>query len=159
MPYAILRFEKRKGGPASAIEKHHERKKEHYGSNPDIDRERTELNYHLIQPRQKYYGEIQSRIEKAQRENPQCKVRKDSVKFIDTIEFRIFRGTLKYNTLIATLQMVNRICDVAICMSDDELRAMSWSEFVSGVTESELIQYLKERRLYLNDPVAVSEEV
>ena len=27
MPYAIMRFEKRKGGPASAIEKHHERKK------------------------------------------------------------------------------------------------------------------------------------
>ena len=26
-----------------------------------------------------------------------------------TIEFRIFRGTLKYNTLIATLQLVNRI--------------------------------------------------
>ena len=77
----------------------------------------------------------------------------------DTIEFRIFRGTLKYNTLIATLQMVNRICDVANCMSDDELRAMSWSEFVSGVTEPELIQYLKERRLYLNEPVAVSEEV
>lgn len=44
-------------------------------------------------------------------------------------------------------------------MSDDELRAMSWSEFVSGVTEPELIQYLKERRLYLNEPVAVSEEV
>lgn len=85
MPYAILRFEKRKGGPASAIEKHHERKKEHYGSNPDIDRERTELNYHLIQPRLQYYSEIQTRIEKAQRENPQCKVRKDSVKFIDTI--------------------------------------------------------------------------
>ena len=75
MAYAILRFEKRKGGPASAIEKHHERKKEHYGSNPDIDRERTELNYHLIQPRMQYYGEIQSRIEKAQRENPQCRVR------------------------------------------------------------------------------------
>ena len=85
MSYAILRFEKRKGGPASAIEKHHERQKEHYGSNPDIDRERTELNHHLIQPRLQYYGEIQTRIEKAQRENPQYKVRKDSVKFIDTI--------------------------------------------------------------------------
>lgn len=85
MPYAILRFEKRKGGPASALEKHHERKKERYASNPDIDRERTHLNYHLVEPRQKYYGEIQSRIEKAQRENPKCKVRKDSVKFIDTI--------------------------------------------------------------------------
>lgn len=71
----------------------------------------------------------------------------------DTIEFRIFRGTLKYNTLIATLQMVNHICDVAIFLSDDELKALSWSEFVSSVTEPELIQYLKERRLYLNDPV------
>jgi len=85
MPYAIMRFEKRKGGPASAIEKHHERKKERYGSNPDIDCERSHLNYHLIQPGLKYYGEIQTRIEKAQRENPKCKVRKDSVKFIDTI--------------------------------------------------------------------------
>ena len=41
MPYAILRFEKRKGGPASALEKHHERKKNQYASNPDIDRERS----------------------------------------------------------------------------------------------------------------------
>lgn len=73
------------GGPASAIEKHHERKKEQYGSNPDIDRDRTHQNYHLIAPVRKYYGEIQIRIEKAQKENPKCKVRKDSVKFIDTI--------------------------------------------------------------------------
>lgn len=85
MPYAILRFEKRKGGPASALEKHHERKKERYASNPDIDSSRSHLNYHLVEPRLKYYGEIQTRIEKAQRENPKCKVRKDSVKFIDTI--------------------------------------------------------------------------
>ena len=85
MPYAILRFEKRKGGPATAIEKHHERTKERYSSNPDIDRERSHLNYHLVQPLLQYYGEIQTRIEKAQKENPKLKVRKDSVKFIDTI--------------------------------------------------------------------------
>lgn len=85
MPYAILRFEKRKGGPASALEKHHERKKKQYASNPDIDRERSHLNYHLVEPTLKYYSEIQTRIEKAQRQNPKCKVRKDSVKFIDTI--------------------------------------------------------------------------
>ena len=42
-----------------------------------------------------------------------------------TIEFRIFRGTLKYNTLIATLQLIERICDVAIFLSDEELKAMS----------------------------------
>jgi len=85
MPYAILRFEKRKGGPASALEKHHERKKSQYASNPDIDQERSHLNYHLVEPHLKYYGEIQTRIEEAQRKNPKCKVRKDSVKFIDTI--------------------------------------------------------------------------
>ena len=54
MPYAIMRFEKRKGGPASAIEKHHERKKERYASNPDVDTDRSHLNYHLIQPQHKH---------------------------------------------------------------------------------------------------------
>ena len=85
MPHAILRFAKRKGGPATAIEQHHERKKQRYGSNPDIDHTRTKDNYHLIAPRLKYYGEIQTRIEQAKKQNPRCKVRKDSVKFIDTI--------------------------------------------------------------------------
>lgn len=48
MPYAIMRFEKRKGGPASAIEKHHERKKERYASNPDVDTDRSHLNYQVM---------------------------------------------------------------------------------------------------------------
>ena len=42
----------------------------------------------------------------------------------DTIEFRIFRGTLKYNTLIATLQLLDRICDVALYLTDDQIKAM-----------------------------------
>lgn len=33
----------------------------------------------------------------------------------------MFRGTLKWNTLIATLQMVNRLCDAAIYLPDEEL--------------------------------------
>ena len=77
----------------------------------------------------------------------------------DTIEFRMFRGTLKYSTLMATLQMADRICDVALAMSDGEMQNISWSEFVSGCTAPELVQYLKERRLYVNEPVGVSEEV
>ena len=77
----------------------------------------------------------------------------------DTIEFRMFRGTLKYNTIIATLQLVNRVCDVAFCMSDDEIKSMSWTTFVSGCTELELIQYLKERRIYINEPVVCEEDV
>ena len=77
----------------------------------------------------------------------------------DTIEFRIFRGTLKYNTLIATLQLLDRICDVAICLTDDQVKAMSWTTFASGCTQPEMVQYLKERRLYVNDPVESEEDV
>lgn len=77
----------------------------------------------------------------------------------NTVEFRIFRGSLKYNTLIATLQLVNQICDVAIALSDGEIQAMSWTTFVAGVTKAELIQYLKERRLYINEPIEKEEEI
>lgn len=77
----------------------------------------------------------------------------------DTIEFRIFRGTLKWNTLIATLQLVDWICSVAVSFSDEEIKAMPWTTFVSGCQGPELVQYLKERRLYINDPVPVEREV
>lgn len=77
----------------------------------------------------------------------------------NTIEFRMFRGTLKLNTLIATLQLVNRICDVAYALSDDEIKSMSWTTFVLGCTEPELIQYLKERRIYINEPIDSEEDI
>jgi len=76
-----------------------------------------------------------------------------------TIEFRLFRGTLKYNTLIAALQLVNHICDMAVYNSDDGIAKVSWSDFVSGVTEPELIQYLKERTLFVNDDVSASDDI
>jgi len=78
---------------------------------------------------------------------------------LETVEFRIFRGTLKLNTLLATLQLVNRICEVALFLSDEEVKAMSWPVFVSGCREPELVQYLKERRLYINEPVCGEEEL
>ena len=77
----------------------------------------------------------------------------------DTIEFRMFRGTLKYNSLIATLQLVDRVCDVALSFSDEEIKSMSWTTFVSGCTRPELVRYLKERRLYINEPVETEAEV
>lgn len=75
-----------------------------------------------------------------------------------TIEFRLFRGTLKYNTLIATLELVNKICELAVLMDDDEISKLSWSEFAAGIKETELIQYLKERGLYINEKVTTEEE-
>lgn len=80
----------------------------------------------------------------------------------DTIEFRIFRGTLKYNTLIATLQLVEKLCNVAVSLSEERLQALSWSDIMLGIEPQrypELVQYLKELRLYINAPVSVECEV
>ena len=76
----------------------------------------------------------------------------------DTVEMRMFRGTLKLNTLKATLQMVNHLCEVAVSLSDSEVQDMSWFDFLDTVHEPELIQYLKERRLYVNEPVNANTE-
>ena len=78
--HAILRFAKHKAGPAGALEAHHERTKEQYASNPDIDKSRSKDNFHIVQPTQKYRKEIDSRIKAAG-----CKTRKDSTMFVDTL--------------------------------------------------------------------------
>jgi len=79
----------------------------------------------------------------------------------DTIKFRIFGGTLKTNTLIATLELVEELCSVAVSLSDEGMAELTWTEFVSRLPSDkypELIQYLKERRLYVNEPVSAAEE-
>lgn len=63
------------------------------------------------------------------------------------------------NTVIATLQLLDEVCDVAVSLSDEEMKVLSWTTFVSGCTAPELMQYLKERRLYVNEPVAADVEV
>lgn len=79
-----------------------------------------------------------------------------------TIEFRMFRGTLRYNTLIAALQLVNEICEAACSLSDRELEELTWSDFVARIESRgnpELVRYLKERRLFINDPTPGEEEL
>lgn len=80
MAYAILRFAKHKGGASKALSAHHERTKEIYASNPDIDPSRTAQNFHLVTPQWSYEQEIKHRVQMAG-----CRVRKDSVKFVDTL--------------------------------------------------------------------------
>ena len=76
-----------------------------------------------------------------------------------TIEFRMFRGTLKYNTFIAVLELVNAIIDAAINNTDDTLSKLSWLDFVGDISEPELIRYLKERKLYVNDDINEEEDM
>ena len=79
MPYAILRFQKRKAGGVAACERHNERKKEAYKSNPDIDMERSKNNYHLVAPpKYTYKKEINRKVAEAG-----CRTRKDSVMMVD----------------------------------------------------------------------------
>lgn len=78
--YAILRFAKHKVGPAGALEAHHERTKEKYASNPDIDITRSKDNFHIVKPDKRYRQEIDARIKAAG-----CKTRKDSTMFVDTL--------------------------------------------------------------------------
>lgn len=78
--YAILRFAKHKGGGARALEAHHERQKEKYASNPDVDTARSHTNFHLVRPQASYRQEIDRRIRQAG-----CRIRKDSTRFVDTL--------------------------------------------------------------------------
>ena len=80
MPYAILRFAKRKAGGVSANYCHNERKKNAYKSNPDIDKTRHDQNYHFIKPRYNYRREVRERIEAAG-----CKTRSNSTVMVETL--------------------------------------------------------------------------
>lgn len=71
----------------------------------------------------------------------------------ETVEFRMFRGTLCYRTFLACLELIDEICYHAINMTDAQMEGMSWSDFVSRILPKkyELIEYLKSKRLYVND--------
>ena len=88
--YAILRFAKYKGPGIHDIEAHNERTKEKYASNPDIDPSRTHLNFHLLEPVDRYRKEINRQIEEAG-----CRTRKDSVRMVEalfTVSPEFFKG-------------------------------------------------------------------
>lgn len=67
----------------------------------------------------------------------------------NTVEFRMFRGTLKYSTFIATLQFVTALCEYCInsihCDYADE-----WYYFTNSIDYAkypELVEYLKSKDL------------
>ena len=78
--FAILRFAKYKGPEISNIEAHNERTKENYASNPDIDKSRSHLNFHLITPEQKYRAEAERQIKEVG-----CRTRSDSVRVVEAL--------------------------------------------------------------------------
>lgn len=78
--YAIMRMEKRKLNAVARIDNHHERLKERYKSNPDIDPELSHLNYHIKEPQGRYRQKVLNRIEESG-----ARRRKDSVVLQDCL--------------------------------------------------------------------------
>ena len=78
--YAILRFQKCKAGGVACRDRHNERKKVEYKSNPNIDLTRSRDNYHLIEPHGRYKDAYTSMIGKAG-----CKVRSNSTVLVETL--------------------------------------------------------------------------
>lgn len=78
--YAIMRFAKYKGPEIGRIEAHNERTKEKYASNPDIDKRRSYLNFHLLEPERKYRAGAERQIKDAA-----CRTRSDSVRLVEVL--------------------------------------------------------------------------
>lgn len=78
--YAIMRINKHKMGTVSRINRHHERLKQEYKSNPDIDLSKVHEDYHIKECSGSYRELITKRIQEVG-----CKVRKDSVVMQDCL--------------------------------------------------------------------------
>lgn len=61
----------------------------------------------------------------------------------ETIEFRLFRGTLRYQTFIATLDLVSHICYLASQLSDEDFEKMSWLDFVLTIDADEIPELIR----------------
>lgn len=62
----------------------------------------------------------------------------------DTIEFRMFKSTLKYETFILTLEFVKDIIDFAKSINIEEIELIKWSDLMD-VFSDELKEYYNER--------------
>ena len=71
-----------------------------------------------------------------------------NVSLRNTVEFRLFRGTLKLETLKATLQLVDVLIDYAMSNGISRITRARWSEVMQGAAKyPELTAYLGSRDL------------
>ena len=70
-----------------------------------------------------------------------------------TIEFRLFKGTLKYTTIMATLELVDIIVSIAKDKKVNELVGLSWNDMIDYKITEFLKPYLQERNLVSNTTI------
>jgi hypothetical protein len=80
--------------------------------------------------------------------NDRARYRAVNLTVSKTVEVRIFRGTLKYNTFIATIQFVALLARFSKQCAVDDVMAVTWEQLVAAGSEfTELQTYLQERGL------------
>lgn len=65
----------------------------------------------------------------------------------NTIEFRIFKGTLKYETYIATLEFVKNIVDISKRVPLEEIQLVTFEGIINANETEYLMSYLEERNI------------
>jgi len=66
----------------------------------------------------------------------------------NTIEFRFFKGTLKRDTIIASIQWVDTIINYCRNTPLKDLFSASWNDIFGNTGHAELTNYLQQRNLY-----------
>lgn len=92
------------------------------------------------------YDTIDSAIRKS-KDTAYSRYRAVNLQNRNTIEFRIFRGTLAVNTIKATLQFVDRVCEFAKNNPIETCLTCTWDEFIVADAPAELEEYLAQRGL------------
>lgn len=80
-----------------------------------------------------------------------------NLKHPETIEFRMFRSTLKYETFILTLELVKDIIDFAKGIHFEELESIKWNDLMNTFS-NDLRIYYADRKRKLNNKTSMSDE-
>ena len=73
-----------------------------------------------------------------------------NLKPFNTVEIRIFRGTLKYETYVATLQFCQTLLDIIRNTDIQHIQALTWKSIINYANDfnyQELLAYLQKRKL------------
>ena len=70
-----------------------------------------------------------------------------------TVEIRIFRGTLKRDTLIAAIQLVSNVFEYAMAHDWADIRTSTWADVAAYKPHKELVSYMIARNLLAAEDV------
>ena len=68
----------------------------------------------------------------------------------DTIEFRVFKGTLNYANFIANIQLVRMFCEMTISLDERSIERTTWPDVVQYarlMNFKEFLQYCKKLKM------------